>query len=262
MAFSVPIQDSATHIYVSALAFTPRKSMLHKERVRRYGSTLRVIRGVEETYPDLPRTLRGHKYYVNAVGTSPDGSRIVSGSFDKTIRLWDADTGQPLGEPLRGHEGPVYAVGFSPDGSRIVSGSSDSTIRLWDADTGQLLGEAPPDQLKNGINVATISPDGSQTVSGSHDGTVYVRDVHTGAGAHSLQIQIPGFTQCSLLHDGWVQSSGNFLFWVPPENRYGLRNQDLRLTMPTSSPTRATKLDFTNFQCGLSWTNVRRNINQ
>ena len=77
---------------------------------------------------------------------------------------------------------------------------------------------------------------------------------------HPLTINVPGFGECSLLNDGWVQSSGNLLFWVPPDNRYGLQRRHLLLTMPTSSPSRATKLDFTNFRCGLSWTNVRNNI--
>ena len=59
-----------------------------------------------------------------------------------TIRLWDAATGQQIGEPLTGHTGSsVNSVAFSPDGSRIVSGSYDTTLRLWDADSGQQIGE-------------------------------------------------------------------------------------------------------------------------
>ena len=55
--------------------------------------------------------------------SAPTGRRIVSGSDDKTLRLWDADTGQPIGAPLTGHTGGVCSVAFSPDGRRIVSGS-------------------------------------------------------------------------------------------------------------------------------------------
>ena len=57
------------------------------------------------------------------VAFSPDGPRIVSGSVDNTVRIWDADTGQQIGAPLTGHTEPVAAVAFSPDGRRIVSGS-------------------------------------------------------------------------------------------------------------------------------------------
>ena len=64
---------------------------------------------------------------------STDGTHIVSGSDDKTLRLWDAKSGQPIGEPLRGHEDWVSSVAFSIDGTRIVSGSDDETLRRWDA---------------------------------------------------------------------------------------------------------------------------------
>ena len=78
----------------------------------------------------------GNSRFVTSVAFSPDGSRIVSGSNDVTIRLWDVSTGQQIGEPLTGHSSYVNSVAFSPDGSLIVSGSENETIRLWDVSTG------------------------------------------------------------------------------------------------------------------------------
>jgi WD40 repeat protein len=65
--------------------------------------------------------------------------KIVSGSLDKTVRLWDATTGKPMGEPLTGHTDKVISVAFSPDGLKIVSGSLDKTLRLWDVSWESLL---------------------------------------------------------------------------------------------------------------------------
>ena len=59
---------------------------------------------------------------VNSVSYSPDGRRIASGSADKTVRVWDAESGAELAV-LRGHESRVTSVSYSPDGRRIASGS-------------------------------------------------------------------------------------------------------------------------------------------
>ena len=77
--------------------------------------------------------LTGHNDLVSSVAFSPDGKRIVSGSHDMTVRIWDAATGQPIGAPITGHTGPLISVAFSPDGNTIVSGSFDKTLRLWPA---------------------------------------------------------------------------------------------------------------------------------
>src|SRR5260221_720893 len=70
---------------------------------------------------------------VTSVAYSPDGRHIVSGSDDKTIRMWDAETGVSVGGPLMGHSSWVRSVAYSPDGRHIVSGSNDRTIRIWNA---------------------------------------------------------------------------------------------------------------------------------
>jgi len=82
------------------------------------------------------KTLIGHSASVHSVAFSPDGTRIVSGSWDTTLRVWDAQTGQEI-LSLQGHTGGVVRVTFSPDGKRLVSGSGDKTLKVWDPQTGQ-----------------------------------------------------------------------------------------------------------------------------
>jgi WD40 repeat protein len=75
--------------------------------------------------------LKGHSASVEALNFSPDGSRIVSGSRDKSIRVWDAATYDPL-LVLGDHDEAIASLGFSTDGARIYSASSDGIVRIWE----------------------------------------------------------------------------------------------------------------------------------
>jgi WD40 repeat protein/TPR repeat protein len=119
----------------------------------------------------------GHTDRVRTAEFSPDGTRVITASYDKTARIWDAATGQQL-LVLSGHRGWVGSAAFSPDGRRIVTASFDGTARIWDAATAQevllLSGHTEP------VRAAAFSPDGRRVVTASYDKTARIWDAGTG----------------------------------------------------------------------------------
>ncbi|MEG3842305.1 WD40 repeat domain-containing protein, partial [Microcoleus sp. herbarium14] len=125
----------------------------------------------------LLRTLKGHSNSVNAVAVTSDGKRVLSGSGDTTIKVWDLTTGKEL-FTLKGHSNSVNAVAVTSDGKRAISGSSDNTIKAWDLTTGKedftLYGHS------DWVNAVAVTADAKWAISGSFDNTLKVWDLTTG----------------------------------------------------------------------------------
>ncbi len=130
--------------------------------------------------------IEGHTDAVQGVAYSPDGKRLASASADRTVKVWDAQTGQEL-FTLKGHKNAVRAVVFSPDGKRLASaggpsGKQDGEVKVWDAQTGQELLTLKGHSWIG--NTVAFSPDGKRlATTGNPDGkqaTITVWDAQTG----------------------------------------------------------------------------------
>lgn len=150
--------------------------------------------------------LKGHENAVNSVVFSPDGRFIASGSEDRSIRVWDAKTGQEL-NCLWGHEKAVASVAYSPNGCWIASGSDDQTVRLWEAETGRefacLLGH------EHAVAGVVFSPDGQRIASASWDKTVRVWHIEARQELACLRGHGQPVTGVAFSPDGWRIASAS-----------------------------------------------------
>ena len=130
-------------------------------------------------------TLEVQEFPVTSVSFGPDGTALVSGEEDGSVRLWDLEAGTNPQTFM--HGGEVGSVSFSPDGRTAVSASADGTVRLWDTSSGA----SGPILEGEGYQVSSVSysPDGAIFASGESGGRVTVwnlerskHDVYSGQG--------------------------------------------------------------------------------
>jgi WD40 repeat protein len=141
----------------------------------------------------------GHAGKVQSVDFSPNGDLIVSASDDKTIKLWDTDTGR-LVKTLSGHSHFVRCVAFSSDGTLVASGSVDRTIKLWNVSTGAEV--ATLEGHKDTISGLAFSPDGKYLASSAvNDTETKLWDIKTRTEARSIENQY-SFSNVEFSPDG------------------------------------------------------------
>tara|TARA_B110000208_G_C11732577_1_gene416949 strand:- start:3 stop:1511 length:1509 start_codon:yes stop_codon:yes gene_type:complete len=166
-------------------------------------------------------SLLGHSNWVNSARFSPDGSLAVSGSDDKTVRIWDVAS-HACTVLLYDHSAAVKSVDFEPiTGTSIASGSTDKTIKLWDlrvapADgprttfsMGSTLVQHYADAHDDAIESIKFHPSGNFLLSASRDSTLRVWDIREGHLVYTLRGHAGGVTACAFSQDGDFFASGS-----------------------------------------------------
>jgi len=144
-------------------------------------------------------TQLAHSDGISALAFSPDSRALISGSEDKSIKLWDIGTGRLI-RTFRGHSSAITAVAFSPDGKSVLSASpanryffsEDKPMKLWDVSTGKLIRNF--EGHSNGVHAIAFSFDGKTVLSGGSDGEGFdiklkLWDVDTGSLKRSFHVE-------------------------------------------------------------------------
>jgi len=154
-------------------------------------------------------TLTNHLDTVNCVAISPDGQTLVSSSGDRTIKIWNLNTGKQL-RTLEGHENSVNCLAISPDGQTLATGSSDKTIIIWHLHTGKQvhkLGNWLAPAHLGSIDSLAIAPDGQTLISGSRDHTIKLWNLSTGKQIRKLSQDSWGAYSVAITPDGQAIAS-------------------------------------------------------
>ncbi|HEX8115546.1 MAG TPA: TIR domain-containing protein, partial [Kofleriaceae bacterium] len=163
-------EDNTARVWDARTGLPVVGSPLHQDAAKPIDSSGVHVRFVVEG-------LLVHRDPVAAAAFSPDGTRVVTASEDRTARVWDAETAEPVTGPLM-HKSGVTAAAFSPDGMQVVTACRDGTAWLWNARTGKRV--IGPLMHKDWVTAAAFSPDGTRVLTASRDGTAWLWNARTG----------------------------------------------------------------------------------
>ncbi len=157
--------------------------------------------------PQINNTLPGHSQWITSLAIYESGKFLVSGCWDKTIKVWHLQNGSLIGT-LTGHTDGVLAVAISPVSSILVSGSWDRTLKVWQLKNGRLIGTLTGHS--DAVLAIAISPDGKTLVSGSGDKSLKIWHLKTGKLIRTLIGHNSWVRSIAISRDGKIMASASY----------------------------------------------------
>jgi len=209
------IENAPLQVYVSALVFSPRHSLIRNLFKEEAPPWLTIRPAMIDKWGACLQTLEGHSGSVNSVAFSHDSTRLASASDDSTVKIWDASSGDCL-QTLEGHSSFVTSVAFSHDSTRLASASGDSTAKIWDASSGDCL-----QTLDIRRPLYNISFDATGSCLHTKIGAIVISASATSNNTTSVtKPQHPQYQHIALSPDStWIIYHSKKLVWLPSEYR-------------------------------------------
>ncbi len=201
----LPVKDG--RIEISGIELNVPLELIEKRALRERFQKLpkQPIKHQEEEW-ECVHILK-HTDTVNSVALSPDNQTIVSGSNDRTIKVWDLQSGKLI-HSLSSHSSSVYSVGISKDSQTIVSGNQDGAVRVWSLLTGKEIRNLSGH--RSAVFSVSISSDSKTVISGGEDKIVRIWDLETSELVHSLSG-----------HSNWIRAVA-----INPDSKYVVSGGD------------------------------------
>ena len=225
------IENAPLQTYVSALIFSPVRSLTRQHWKKEEPEWIITKPMVESDWSLCLQTLEGHGGPVTSVVFSHDSRQLASASADRTVKVWDADTGKCV-QTLEGHRHPVTSVVFSHDSRQLASASHDHTVKVWDAETGKCV------QTLSASSLSELAFDSSRSHLITNFGifalghSSFLLDIGSEAGDAITTAapsppdvkspQEPHWCGYALSSDrSWITWHGRNVLWLPPGYRPG-----------------------------------------